>query len=167
MIIFILEAHIIARWYMATLISNVIFRFASNGQSVHPVCGGRARTEANLQWTSTVMAQYLLQMHNKKKFYLENEGQSEWAQHPQWCHTTAIIKRYTFWAGFHIFGILAFHIFYLENLGQGHGVQHSQMSHDGEYNMNVDKSHNWAFFASSSSLSFSDISISNFVTWKM
>ena len=42
--------------------------------------------EANLLETSTVTAQYLLQMHDRKKFDLENEGQSDGAQRLQWCH---------------------------------------------------------------------------------
>ena len=39
------------------------------------------RVEANLPGTSTVNAQFLLQMHNKKVLDLENEGQSDEAQH--------------------------------------------------------------------------------------
>ena len=46
------------------------------------------RVEANLPWTSTNIAQLLLQMPtpNKKMFDHENEGQRDGAQHPQWRH---------------------------------------------------------------------------------
>ena len=55
---------------------------------------GSMRIEANLPGTSTVIAQFLLQMHNKKMFNLESKGQSEGAQHFQWCHLMANIKIY-------------------------------------------------------------------------
>ena len=40
------------------------------------------RVEANIPGTSTIIAQFLLQMH-KKMFYIENEDQSDAEQHPQ------------------------------------------------------------------------------------
>ena len=45
--------------------------------------------------TSTVIAQFLLQMHNKKMFDLGNECQSDGAQHSEWCRSIANIKLYT------------------------------------------------------------------------
>ena len=41
------------------------------------------RVKANLPQTSTVIGQFLLQMYNKKMFDLENESQSDEAQHSQ------------------------------------------------------------------------------------
>ena len=43
---------------------------------------GGVRVETNLSGTSTIIAQFFLQMHNKKMFDIENEGQiSDAAQH--------------------------------------------------------------------------------------
>ena len=53
---------------------------------------GAVLVEANLSGTSTVVAQFLLQMHNKKIVDFKNEGQSAEAQHPQWSHSMADIK---------------------------------------------------------------------------
>ena len=39
------------------------------------------QVETNLAGTSTVIAQFSLQMHDKKKFDLEKEDQSDGAQH--------------------------------------------------------------------------------------
>ena len=55
---------------------------------------GIVRVDANLPGTSTVIAQFLLQMHNKNVFDQEkNEGQSDdGVQHLQRCHWMANIK---------------------------------------------------------------------------
>ena len=45
--------------------------------------GGGVRVKANLPGTTTIIAQLLLQMHNKKMFDIENEGQSDAGQDPQ------------------------------------------------------------------------------------
>ena len=42
----------------------------------------------------TVITKVLLQIHNKKLFDLENEGQSDGAPHSQLCHTMENIKIY-------------------------------------------------------------------------
>ena len=86
--------------------------------------------EANLPETNLLSLNiFLLQMHNKKMLDLENEGQSDGAQHPQLCHSMANIKiskrLHIFAPAFTISEVLSLHIFYLANLGQGHGVQHS------------------------------------------
>ena len=44
---------------------------------------GYLRVKANMLATSIVIAKFLLQMHNKKTFDLEHEGQGDGAQHPQ------------------------------------------------------------------------------------
>ena len=41
------------------------------------------QVEANLPGIFPVIVQFLLQMHNKKMFDLENEGQSDGTQHLQ------------------------------------------------------------------------------------
>ena len=55
---------------------------------------GRHTSQGNLPGTSTVIAQFLLLMHNKKMFDKENEGQSDGAQHMQWCYSMANINLY-------------------------------------------------------------------------
>ena len=45
---------------------------------------GNVRVEAYLPGTSAVCAIFLLQMHYKKMFDLENEGQGHGVQHSQW-----------------------------------------------------------------------------------
>ena len=52
---------------------------------------GRARRGKSVG-TSTVTAQFLLQMHKKKMFYRENEGQSESIQHSQLCLSMTYFK---------------------------------------------------------------------------
>ena len=88
------------------------------------------RVEVNLSATSTVIAQFLLQKHNRKMFDLENEGKSNGTQHRQWCPSMAIIKidiqHYTFCASFSISEILSFQVLDVENLGSVRTVQHSQ-----------------------------------------
>ena len=53
-------------------------------QTINSIHGrGSVSLEANLPGTSTVIAQFLLQMHIMKMFDLENEGQNDAAQHSQ------------------------------------------------------------------------------------
>ena len=42
---------------------------------------GRVRVEANLPETSATSAFFFITIHNKKMFYLENEGQGHVVQH--------------------------------------------------------------------------------------
>ena len=44
---------------------------------------GTVWVEAILPGTSTIIAQFLLQMHNKNMFDIEDEGQSDAGRHPQ------------------------------------------------------------------------------------
>ena len=94
---------------------------------------GAVRVDANLPGQSTVITQFVLEMHSKKMFYLEHEGQSDWSQHPKLRHLMAnkksIKDMIRFCVSFTISEIFAFHIFYLGNLGQGHRVQYSQWCH--------------------------------------
>ena len=61
----------------------------------------------------------LLQIHNKKMFDLDNEGENDETQHLQLCHSIADItiykRHYIFFVSFTISEILAFQMFYLEN----------------------------------------------------
>ena len=50
------------------------------------------RVEANLPVTSAAYAFFLQQMHNKKIFDFENEGQGREVQHSQWRHSMANIN---------------------------------------------------------------------------
>ena len=90
--------------------------------------GGRASRGKSARRHYTVDAQFLVQMHNKKMFDIENE--SHRTQHPQWIQSMTNIKiynrYYTFCASFHHFRDIRISFFYLENVGQGRGVQHSQ-----------------------------------------
>ena len=65
----------------------------------------------------TVIAQFLLQMHNKKMSYLENNGQNELAQNPQWQISKIYKRNYKFSFIFTISETLVFQFFYIENLG--------------------------------------------------
>ena len=83
--------------------------------------------ETNLQVTSIVTAQFLVQMNNNKMFDIENKGQGDGAQHPQWLHSIAQIKiNKRHCTIFATFKIMTFKLVDVENLGQGHGVLHSQ-----------------------------------------
>ena len=85
--------------------------------------------------TSTVFAHFLMQMHNKKKFNLENEGQSDGAQQLQFDGKYRICKRnyksvkeITYFAlAFTISDLLTFQFLYLENLGRCRGKQHAHL----------------------------------------
>ena len=55
---------------------------------------GTVKVEANMSETATVIAQFVLQMYNKKLFDLENEWQSDRAQHPELCHSITNIEIY-------------------------------------------------------------------------
>ena len=93
--------------------------------------GGAVQVEANLPRTSIVIAQFSLLKYSKKIFDLENEGQSDVAQHPQWCFSMADVNLYksrgmNLYASFIVFEIIAsLQMFDHENLGKGHREQHS------------------------------------------
>ena len=72
---------------------------------------------------NTVITHFLLQMHNKKMFDLENKGQSDGARRTQRRYSTAISKIYKrhyicLRQLLQISEILSFQVFDLESLGQ-------------------------------------------------
>ena len=104
-------------------VSSFLHEFLCNGSSRDVSNSDKSnstvetvRVEANLRETSTVIAQFLLQMHNKKMFDIKNAGESDEAQHPPWCNSMANIKMYKIRCtissiNFIISEILAFQIF--------------------------------------------------------
>ena len=65
-------------------------------------------------WNIHVIAQFSMQIHFKKMSELENKGQSNRSQHPQWCHSMTNIHSYIYVKDFthlHIFPPLFFMFF--------------------------------------------------------
>ena len=90
-------------------------------QQVHG--GGRA-SRGKSAWRHTVVAQFLLQMQNKKTMVKEMEHNIRKSV-IHMANNKIYKKMYTFSASFHHLEILACQIFDLENLGQGRAAQQS------------------------------------------